>query len=108
GGPVAFRLDLTKASVRLLSGEEGYAPDPASIQLVGQLKSSKLLLNQNGDLAATLKGLLIDIATDGLTGDTTLALNANIDYPVTTGEEPKPGVIESKTTVHGLIDSTGQ
>lgn len=108
GGPATFRLDLTKAHVKLLSGLEGYKPDPASVQLVGQLKSSKLQLNHNGDPAATLKGLLVDMATDGLTGDTTLAVNASIDYPTPQGEEPKPGSIESKTTVHGLIDGSGQ
>jgi len=108
GGPATFQLDLTKASVRLLAGADGYKPDPASIQLVGQLKSAKVQLDQNGNLAATLKGLLLDIATDGLAGDTTLALNASIEYPTPAGEDPKPGAIESKTTVHGLIDSAGQ
>lgn len=108
GGPATFRLDLTKASVRLLAGPDGYKPDPATIQLVGQLKSPKIQLDQNGNLAATLKGLLVDIAADGPTGDTTLALNANIDYPTPAGEEPKPGSIMSRTTVHGMFDSTGQ
>lgn len=109
GGPATFQLDFTKASVRLLADADGYKPDLASVQLVGQLKSSKILLNLNGNpAAATLRGLLMDIATDGLTGDTTLAINADIDYPTPAGEEPKPGAIDSKTTVHGLIDSAGQ
>jgi hypothetical protein len=113
GGPAAFKLDLTRAAVGMKSdGGGGYAFNPAGVKLTGKLTSPKLALDRGGESAVTLKGLLVGIATDGLAGDTTLTLNADIDYPappdVPPAGEPRPGTIKSTTTVGGLVNARGQ
>ncbi len=114
GGPATFRLDLTQARARLNKPEDttlddqGYALDPASVRLVGKLTSDKVLLNQNGKRAATLEGMLLDVSTAGLTDETTLVLKADIDYPTPDGGEPKPGKVNSTTTVTGLVNAQGE
>jgi hypothetical protein len=106
--PATIRLELSQASAQLRADDAGgYTLDPASIKLVGSVKSPKLVLEQLGKTAATLNELLVDIHSGGLAGDTRMMLNADIQYPAAAGDPPKPGAIKSTTTVSGLAGIDG-
>ncbi len=108
GAPATFKLDLTHASAEMLSiGEVGYELNPDSLMLTGKLSSTGVRVDQAGKRAATLKDLLVDIKSSGLAGETRMVLNANVNYPTLTGDAPKPGLIESTTTVSGLVGDDG-
>lgn len=109
GAPTDVRLELTRAVLVLnVAADGGYQLDPDAIDINCRLASPEVLVLQGGQNAATLKGLLIDIVNTGLAGDTQLKLNAQINYPVKPGEEPKPGSIESDTTIAGLAREDGK
>jgi hypothetical protein len=111
GGATAWRLDVGEGFARFTSGEEGYAFDPASVKLTSRLTSSELVLDQDGKRAAALTGLLVDIQSAGLSGDTRVILNAKIEYPDGpggTGESAGSGAVESATNVSGLVGDDGE
>jgi hypothetical protein len=109
GAPASLRLDLTRAvAVMNAKPDGGYQLDPASLQLTGKLASPEVRVHQGGQYAATLKNMLVDIANTGLSGDTRFAINAQIDYATKPGEEPKPGLIKSNTTITGLAREDGK
>ncbi len=115
-GATTWRMDVSEAFARLTSagGEDdsqGYTLDPASVRLTGRLKSTELMLDQDGRLAATLTNLLVDINSGGLAGDTRVVLHAKVEYPNTSGgtsDPPRPGAIESATNISGLIGGNGE
>lgn len=108
--PTTLSLDVSEAFGRLVKGEDGaFALDPASVRLTGMLQSPQVKLDQDGQLAATLTKMLVNIKSEGLSGDTNVVMNAKVAYPGETAEQtPRPGLIESATNISGLANEGGE
>lgn len=110
GDPVHVRFDVTRLAAALNADPDGgYQLDPSTIDADASLSSPKMIVHENGKLAATLGDLLVSVKNStGIAGDTQLTLSSKIDYPTEPGEEPKPGSIQSDTTVTGITQADGQ
>lgn len=109
-GSTSVRLSFSEVYSRFVKNDDGvFAIDRDSARVTARLRSPEVKLNQQGQLAATLSKLLMDIQSEGLTGDTRLVMNAKVDYPATNADDaPRSGLVESATNVSGLIGNNGE